>query len=291
SHFWPEALPWPARGPREPPSPLPAAIRQRAMDAPARSPARGRLCCYSLLAAGVAGALAAVSLADGDWAAPALGQSQLQLTPAARRRTDPPRPADRPAAAPAAPRGGLGPARTCGVGRVDGHSEYARGTAWVPGDVDEAMRKRAATCTAHGYACGAHPRLLRSMSWTWSPDGCVLRPFDPGELVRLLAGRTLWFLGDSISMCMANSLTCLGVKNRAHRYDHLGLGFNQSELTPINDLLGPDVVKLLDLRTKWRKVIDHLGIKPHDIIIFNTGARRLDVAQDLAQKYGDLAKV
>merc|ERR1712060_90797 len=72
--------------------------------------------------------------------------------------------------------------------------------------------------------------------------------------------------------------------------DHLGLAVNKNELTPISNLLGQDAVKALDLRTKWRKVIEHLRIKPDDIIIFNTGAQRLDVANDLALRYAELAQ-
>lgn len=47
------------------------------------------------------------------------------------------------------------------------------------------------------------------MKWRWKPDGCDLPVFDPARFLEILRGKSLAFVGDSVSRNQIQSLICL----------------------------------------------------------------------------------
>ncbi|KAF2573732.1 hypothetical protein F2Q70_00006060 [Brassica cretica] len=47
------------------------------------------------------------------------------------------------------------------------------------------------------------------MRWRWKPDGCDLPIFDPNEFLEMVRGKSMGFVGDSISRNQVQSLLCL----------------------------------------------------------------------------------
>lgn len=164
----------------------------------------------------------------------------------------------------------------CDVKFVGNHTQYGHGK-WVHGEVDEGDRQRASTCLNKQFSCGPNPKLLKSMSWRWSPDGCGLRPFDDGKFRQLLEGRKLWFFGDSMSMCMADSLTCLDIAHEQVRWDRLGIGSSLPDLgpSPLVSMVGNDATRAMSVHEQWKMLVERKEIQPQDVIVFNTGAHGL----------------
>jgi xyloglucan O-acetyltransferase len=63
--------------------------------------------------------------------------------------------------------------------------------------------KAAQNCEAHGRPDTGYLR------WRWRPRGCALPPFDPAEFLRLVRGRHVAFVGDSLARNQCESLVCL----------------------------------------------------------------------------------
>lgn len=47
------------------------------------------------------------------------------------------------------------------------------------------------------------------MKWRWKPDGCELPIFDPAQFLELVRGKSMAFVGDSVSRNQMQSLICL----------------------------------------------------------------------------------
>lgn len=47
------------------------------------------------------------------------------------------------------------------------------------------------------------------LKWRWKPDGCELPRFDPKAFLRLVRGKKLAFIGDSVARNHMESLLCL----------------------------------------------------------------------------------
>ncbi|CAL5081221.1 unnamed protein product [Urochloa decumbens] len=61
-----------------------------------------------------------------------------------------------------------------------------------------------------GQNCEAHGRPDTGyLRWRWRPRGCALPPFDPAEFLRLVRGRHVAFVGDSLARNQCESLVCL----------------------------------------------------------------------------------
>mmetsp|Transcript_23025 Transcript_23025/g.61438 ORF Transcript_23025/g.61438 Transcript_23025/m.61438 type:complete len:317 (-) Transcript_23025:157-1107(-) len=167
----------------------------------------------------------------------------------------------------------------CDVGYLSNTTEYGNGV-WTHKGISGAEKSRVEsafrTSPNSGYNCGPHPRLLESMSWVWTPKTCRLHNFDSQHFNELLGGRSLVFIGDSISMCMADSLRFLGVESKETRFD-LFAGFldtqrDGSKLGPSDD--DPRYVEKLSklLRAPWLEMLERSGVKSTDILVLNKGA-------------------
>jgi hypothetical protein len=178
-------------------------------------------------------------------------------------------------------------------------TEYANGI-WMRNGVSEAEKNRVeAADRTSPYSCGAHPRLLESMGWVWTPNTCRLREFDSQHFNELLGGRSLVFIGDSISNCMADSLRFLGVDNKQTRFDLFagymdGPGRNgeNKHVPPSSD--DPLYVEKLSklLHTPWLEKLREFDVKSTDILIVNKGAHgnmeNLSAYQALAHRVSKL---
>ncbi|CAL5064629.1 unnamed protein product [Urochloa decumbens] len=61
-----------------------------------------------------------------------------------------------------------------------------------------------------GQNCEAHGRPDTGyIYWRWRPRRCALPPFDPAEFLRLVRGRHVAFVGDSLARNQYESLVCL----------------------------------------------------------------------------------
>ncbi|CAL5064630.1 unnamed protein product [Urochloa decumbens] len=61
-----------------------------------------------------------------------------------------------------------------------------------------------------GQNCEAHGRPDTGyLRWRWRPRGCALPQFDPAEFLRLVRGRHVAFVGDSLARNQCESLVCL----------------------------------------------------------------------------------
>ncbi|KAK1310958.1 hypothetical protein QJS10_CPA08g01699 [Acorus calamus] len=47
------------------------------------------------------------------------------------------------------------------------------------------------------------------LKWRWKPDGCEMPVFNPGQFLALVQGRSMAFVGDSVSRNQMQSLMCL----------------------------------------------------------------------------------
>ncbi|XP_039130835.1 protein ALTERED XYLOGLUCAN 4-like [Dioscorea cayenensis subsp. rotundata] len=47
------------------------------------------------------------------------------------------------------------------------------------------------------------------LNWRWKPHGCDLPRFDAGEFLRMVKGKTMFFVGDSLARNHVESLLCL----------------------------------------------------------------------------------
>ncbi|CAM8986257.1 unnamed protein product [Rhodiola kirilowii] len=47
------------------------------------------------------------------------------------------------------------------------------------------------------------------LNWKWKPDGCELPPFDPAQFLNLVRGKSIAFVGDSVSRNQMQSLLCI----------------------------------------------------------------------------------
>ena len=47
------------------------------------------------------------------------------------------------------------------------------------------------------------------LNWRWQPHGCDLPRFDAGEFLRMVKGKTMFFVGDSLARNHVESLLCL----------------------------------------------------------------------------------
>ncbi|XP_039795031.1 protein ALTERED XYLOGLUCAN 4-like [Panicum virgatum] len=63
--------------------------------------------------------------------------------------------------------------------------------------------KAGQNCEAHGRPDSGYLR------WRWRPRGCALPPFDPADFLRLVRGRHVAFVGDSLARNQCESLVCL----------------------------------------------------------------------------------
>ncbi|KAK9104638.1 hypothetical protein Scep_021482 [Stephania cephalantha] len=58
--------------------------------------------------------------------------------------------------------------------------------------------------------CGKHGRVdVDFMNWRWKPDGCELPRFDAKGFLRILRGKTMAFIGDSVARNHMESLLCM----------------------------------------------------------------------------------
>ncbi|KAJ4974064.1 hypothetical protein NE237_007238 [Protea cynaroides] len=58
--------------------------------------------------------------------------------------------------------------------------------------------------------CGKHGREdVDYLKWRWKPDGCDLHRFDPKSFLRIVNGKKLAFIGDSVARNQLESLLCL----------------------------------------------------------------------------------
>ncbi|KAF8011470.1 hypothetical protein BT93_J1933 [Corymbia citriodora subsp. variegata] len=58
--------------------------------------------------------------------------------------------------------------------------------------------------------CFRHGRKdMDFLNWRWKPDGCELPRFDPRAFLRMVRGKTLAFIGDSVARNHMESLLCL----------------------------------------------------------------------------------
>lgn len=46
-------------------------------------------------------------------------------------------------------------------------------------------------------------------NWKWKPNGCELPRFDPAKFLNIVRGKTMGFIGDSVSRNHVDSLLCL----------------------------------------------------------------------------------
>ncbi|XP_039118894.1 protein ALTERED XYLOGLUCAN 4-like [Dioscorea cayenensis subsp. rotundata] len=60
-----------------------------------------------------------------------------------------------------------------------------------------------------GYNCEMNGKDLEYLNWRWKPDGCELPKFEPYSFLNIIRGKTLAFVGDSLSLNQLNSLLCL----------------------------------------------------------------------------------
>ncbi|GJT63887.1 protein altered xyloglucan 4-like protein [Tanacetum coccineum] len=58
--------------------------------------------------------------------------------------------------------------------------------------------------------CFKHGRVdTEFLHWRWKPNGCELPRFDPRKFLRIVRGKTMGFIGDSVSRNHVDSLLCL----------------------------------------------------------------------------------
>ncbi|KAM0941803.1 putative PC-Esterase [Dioscorea sansibarensis] len=50
---------------------------------------------------------------------------------------------------------------------------------------------------------------LEYLNWRWKPNDCELPKFEPYSFLNIIRGKTLAFVGDSLSLNQLNSLLCL----------------------------------------------------------------------------------
>lgn len=61
-----------------------------------------------------------------------------------------------------------------------------------------------------GRDCLGNQRLnTEYLKWKWRPYGCVLPRFDPKAFLEMVRGKSLGFVGDSLSRNQMESLVCL----------------------------------------------------------------------------------
>ncbi|XP_018446998.1 protein trichome birefringence-like 21 isoform X2 [Raphanus sativus] len=81
---------------------------------------------------------------------------------------------------------------------------------WIPNE--ESPYYNHTTCWAiqEHQNCMKHGRPDSGfLRWRWKPDGCDLPVFDPQEFLEMVRGKSMGFVGDSISRNQAQSLLCL----------------------------------------------------------------------------------
>lgn len=72
---------------------------------------------------------------------------------------------------------------------------YTNSTCWTIQDHQNCMRNGRQDT---GY-----------LKWRWKPNGCELPVFDPAEFLKILKGKSLAFVGDSVARNQMQSLLCL----------------------------------------------------------------------------------
>lgn len=72
---------------------------------------------------------------------------------------------------------------------------YTNSTCWTIQDHQNCMRNGRKDT---GY-----------LKWRWKPSGCELPVFDPAEFLKILKGKSLAFVGDSVARNQMQSLLCL----------------------------------------------------------------------------------
>lgn len=58
--------------------------------------------------------------------------------------------------------------------------------------------------------CFKHGRVdTEFLHWRWKPNGCEIPRFDARKFLRIVRGKTMGFIGDSVSRNHVDSLLCL----------------------------------------------------------------------------------
>lgn len=98
----------------------------------------------------------------------------------------------------------------------------------------------------HGFDCLANGRKDKDyLTWRWKPRGCDVHKFDVKEILELLRGKRIVFVGDSLSRTQWESMICMlmtGVDDKRSVYEvngnkitrqirHLGVRFSSFDFT------------------------------------------------------------
>ncbi|KAF8399304.1 hypothetical protein HHK36_015169 [Tetracentron sinense] len=81
---------------------------------------------------------------------------------------------------------------------------------WIPDLNGSLYTNWSCSTIPNSKNCGKHGRKdVDFVNWRWKPDGCELPRFEPKTFLRIVQGKTLAFIGDSIARNQMESLLCL----------------------------------------------------------------------------------
>ncbi|KAJ4960120.1 hypothetical protein NE237_020030 [Protea cynaroides] len=81
---------------------------------------------------------------------------------------------------------------------------------WIPDLNASLYTNRSCRTMPDSKNCGKYGRMdVDFLQWRWKPDGCDLLRFDPKTFLRIVHGKRLAFVGDSVARNQMESLLCL----------------------------------------------------------------------------------
>eukprot|EP00249_Psilotum_nudum_P027248 c34699_g1_i1 orf=363-2141(-) len=105
---------------------------------------------------------------------------------------------------------------TSDIGKTPPKSQHTTGSSecdiskglWVRDAQDPLSTNHSCPYIQEDQNCSKNERMDMGY-WRWKPDGCELQRFDAAEFLKLVKGKTLAFVGDSIANNQGLSLLCL----------------------------------------------------------------------------------
>ena len=92
---------------------------------------------------------------------------------------------------------------------------------WVRDRWGTAYTNRSCGTIPESKNCGKYGKEQGYVHWRWKPDGCELPRFDAKNFLRIVRGKRMAFVGDSVSRNQMESLLCL--LSQVHDYVYLAL--------------------------------------------------------------------
>ncbi|KAK6928230.1 Trichome birefringence-like, N-terminal domain [Dillenia turbinata] len=81
---------------------------------------------------------------------------------------------------------------------------------WIPDSEGSPYTNSSCPTIPQLWNCLRHGRKDRDLvNWRWKPDGCELSRFEPKTFLRIVQGKVLAFIGDSLAQNHMESLICL----------------------------------------------------------------------------------